>query len=77
MTDQGSILIHEAEGRSYDNRAYIKGLIQCLIDDEEISNDHAEGLEEFLKIKKYWLYEIQIWIKWCSCWNHDVHKGII
>ena len=46
-TDHGSILIQEAEACSYSNRTDMKSLIQSLIDDEKISNDYAEGIEEF------------------------------
>ena len=45
--DYGSILIKESESHSYDNRTDMKDLIQRLIDDEKMSNDHAEGIEEF------------------------------
>ena len=52
-TDNCSILIQESEARLYASLKDIKNLIQRLIDDEKISNDHAEGIEEFsLKIKK-------------------------
>ena len=44
-TDHGSILIQEAEVRSYSNHTDTKIIIQWLIDDENISNDHAEGIE--------------------------------
>ena len=51
--DHCSILIQEAEARSYTNRAGMKSLIQRLIDDEKTSNNHAEVIELFLKqIKK-------------------------
>ena len=46
-TDNGSILIQEAESRSYANRTYMKSIIHRLIDDEKMPNDHAEGIEEF------------------------------
>ena len=46
-TDHGSILIQEAEARSYANRTDMKILLQRLIDDKKISNDHAERIEEF------------------------------
>ena len=46
-TDHGYIKIQEYEALSYYNRIYMKGLIQRLIDGENISNDHAEGIEEF------------------------------
>ena len=48
-TDHGSILIQEDEARPYDNRTYMKSLLQRLIYDEKMSNDHAEGIEVFLK----------------------------
>ena len=48
-TDKDSILIQEAEASSYSNRTYMKRLIQRLIDDEKMSNDNAEGKEEFSK----------------------------
>ena len=46
-TDHGSILVQEAEARSYANRTDMKNLIQRLIDDGKMSIDHAEGIEEF------------------------------
>ena len=48
-TDHGSILIQESEVPLYANRTYIKILIQNLIDDEKISNNHSERIEEFSK----------------------------
>ena len=45
MTDDGSILIQKYEARSYANRDDMKSLIQRLIDDEKIYNDHAEGIQ--------------------------------
>ena len=42
-------LIQEAKSLSYDNRADTKRIIQRLIDDEKVSNNHAEGIEGFLK----------------------------
>ena len=48
-TDHGSILIQETKARSYANRADTKIIIQRLLDDEKMSNDHAEGIEEFSK----------------------------
>ena len=49
-TDHGYILIQGAKARSYTNCTYMKGLIQSLIDDEKMSNNHAEVIEEFLHI---------------------------
>jgi hypothetical protein len=46
-TDHGSVLVQEAEARSYANRTDMKSLIQRLIDDGKMSDDHAEGIEEF------------------------------
>ena len=48
-TDHGSILIQESEACPYANRTDIKILIQRLIDDEKISNYHAERTKEFSK----------------------------
>ena len=39
----------------------MKILIQSIIDDKKMSNNHAEGIEDFSKkIKKCELHEIQI-----------------
>ena len=43
----GSILIKEAEARSYANRTDMNSLIQRLIDYGKFLNDHAEEIEEF------------------------------
>ena len=43
-TDHGGILIKEAEARLYYNFTNMKILIQRLIDDENISNGHADGI---------------------------------
>ena len=43
-TDHGPILIQESEGRSYANSTDMKSLSQKLFDDENISNNHAEGI---------------------------------
>ena len=48
-TDHGSILIQESEVPLYANRTDIKILIQNLIDDEKLSNNHSERIEEFSK----------------------------
>ena len=48
-TDHSSILIQKSESGSYANRTYMKSLVKRIIDDETISNDHAEGIEEFSK----------------------------
>ena len=48
-TDQDSILIQEAESFLDTNHTDMKSLIQRLIDDEKMSNNHAEGIEEFSK----------------------------
>ena len=45
----GSILIQESEARLYANRTDIKSKTQRLFDDEKMSNDHDEGIEEFSK----------------------------
>ena len=46
-TDHISILIKKYEARLYVNRTDIKSQIQRTIDDEKMSNNHAEGIEEF------------------------------
>ena len=48
-TDHVYILIKESEARSYANHTDTKSLIQRLIDDEKMSNNHAEGKEDFSK----------------------------
>ena len=48
-TYHGSILIKEAEASLYANLTNMKGIIQRFVDDEKMSNDHAEGIEEFSK----------------------------
>ena len=48
--DHNSILVQEAEARSYSNRTDMKNLIQRLIDDKKMTNDHAEGIEEFSQL---------------------------
>ena len=46
-SDHGSIILQEAEARSYANRTDMKSLISRLINDGKFSHDHAEGIEEF------------------------------
>ena len=46
-TDHGSILIQCSEARSYANCTYMNIPIRRLIDDETISKDNSEGIEEF------------------------------
>ena len=49
-TDHGSILIQESVACSYANHMDMKDIIQWLIDDEKMSNDHAEVIEELSKL---------------------------
>ena len=49
-TDHNSVLLKEAEGRSFKNRTDMKSLIKRLIDDNKMSSDHAEGIEQFAEI---------------------------
>ena len=46
-TDHNSVLLHEAEARSYANRPDMKFLVQRLIADGKMSQDHADGIREF------------------------------
>lgn len=46
-TDHNSVLLHEAEARSYANRTDMKSLINGLIADGKMTADHAEGIEGF------------------------------
>ena len=46
-TDHGSVLVQEVEARSYANRKDMKSLIQRLIDNWKMTDDYAEGIEEF------------------------------
>ena len=43
-------MIQEAEARSYANRGDMKSLLRRLIDDGKMSDDHAEGIEQFSNI---------------------------
>lgn len=45
--NHNSVLLREAEARSYNHRTDMKSLIQRLIDDKKMSPDHAEGIEKY------------------------------
>ena len=45
--DHNSVLLREAEGRSFRYRTDMKSLIKQLIDDKKMSPDHAEGIEKY------------------------------
>ena len=45
--NHNSILLREAETRSYNHRTDMKSLIKRLIDDNKLSPDHAEGIEQY------------------------------
>ena len=69
-TDNSSILIWEAEACSYANRTDMKSILQRLIYDGKMSNDHAEGIEEisnfFQEMLTTWntnLYQIMFLLK--------------
>lgn len=49
-SDHNSIILKKAEARSCANRADAKNLIARLIEYENLSSDHAEGVEEFSKM---------------------------
>ena len=45
--NHNSVLLREAEARSYNYRTDMKSLIKRLIDDNKMSQDHAEGIEQY------------------------------
>ena len=45
--NHNSVLLREAEARSYNHRTDTKSLIKRLIDDKKKSPDHAEGIEQY------------------------------
>ena len=63
-TDHGSIWIQESEACLYANRTDTKSIIQILIDDENMSNYHAEGKEEFCNF----------FLEILTTWNTDLDQ---
>jgi hypothetical protein len=45
--NHNSVLLREAEARSYNHRTDMKSLIKRLIDDKKMSPDHVEGIEQY------------------------------
>ena len=50
-TDHNSVLIREAEAQSYTNRSDMKKLMQSHIDDNLMSDHHANGIKEFAETR--------------------------